>query len=65
MFWNILRLTTNMRESFVEDMFKHSPSIILSDVVLEGFVGQGYGRTKYGIGNGRGKCSGHDDVSLK
>ena len=39
---------------FLEDMFKHSPSVILRDDMLEVFVEEGCGRTKDGIGNGLG-----------
>ena len=53
-----------MRGSFAEDMFKHSPFVIISDDVLEGFVGKGCSRTKDGFGNGLRKCLVHDDVSL-
>ena len=45
-------------------MFNYYPSVILRDDVLEGFLGKGCGRTNCGVGNGLGKCSGHDDVSL-
>ena len=48
----------------MEDTFKHSLSVILPDDMLEGFVGEGYGRTNDGIGNGLRKCPGYDDVSL-
>ena len=36
-------------------MLKNSPSIILFDDLLGGFVGEGCGRTKDGVGNGLGK----------
>ena len=42
---------------FAEYMFKHSTSVIFCDDVLEGFLGQGCGRTKGGVGNILGKCS--------
>ena len=45
-------------------MFNHSPSVILLDDVLEGFVDKGCSRNKDDIGNGLGNCSGHDDVIL-
>ena len=53
-----------MRGYFAEYMFKYYPFIILRDELLEGFVGEGCDRTKDGIGNGLGKSSVHDDVSL-
>ena len=53
-----------MRGSFAEDTFKNSPYIILCDGVLKVFVGKGCVRTKDGVGNGLGKCSRHNDVSL-
>ena len=64
LFFNFLRLTTKMRRYFVKDMFKHSKSVILSNDTLEGFIVKGCWRTRYGIGNGLVKCSGHDDVKL-
>ena len=53
-----------MRVYFAEDMFKHSPSIIGRDDVSEGFLGKWYVSTENHIGNGLGKCQGHDDVVL-
>ena len=49
LFLHILRLTTNMMRYFVKDMFKKYPSIVICDDVLEGFVWEGCGRTKYGV----------------
>ena len=48
----------------MEDISKRSPYVILRDDVLEGFLGKECIRTKDGVGNGLGKYSGHDDVSL-
>ena len=48
----------------MEEMFNNYPSAILRDDMLEGFVGKGCGRTKYGVGNGLVKCPGHDGGSL-
>ena len=64
MFLLILRLTTKMKGYFTEDMFKHYPYVILRYDVLDGVVGKGCGRTKYGVGNGLVKCPGHDGGSL-
>ena len=44
-----------MSGSFVDYMLKNSPSIILSDDLLGGFVDEVCGRTKDGVGNGLGK----------
>ena len=52
----ILPLTTNIRGSFVEYMFKNSQYVIVCDEVLEVFVGWGCCRTKYVIGDGLRKC---------
>ena len=48
----------------MEDMFKNYPYAILCDDVLWVFLGEGCGRIKYGVGNGLGNCSIHDDLSL-
>ena len=48
----------------MEDMFNHYPDVILSDGVLEGFVGEGCGGTKDGVGNGFGNCSVNYGVGL-
>ena len=55
MFLRILRLNTKMSGSFVDYMLKNSPSKILFDDLLGGFVGEGCGRTKDGLGDGLGK----------
>ena len=65
MFLHTLRLTTKMRGSFSEKMFKHYPAVILCDDMLEVFVGGECSRKKDGVGNGLGKCSGYNNVSLK
>ena len=49
---------------FAKDMFNHSPSSILCDYVMEGFAGKGCGRTKDGVDNILGKCSGNDGLIL-
>ena len=54
-----------MRGSFLEDIFDHSPSIILCDETLEGLIGDGWDRSNDGVGGGLGKCSGNDDVNLE
>ena len=41
LFMKILHLTTEMRGPFVEDILKHSPSVIFHDDMLEGLVGKG------------------------
>ena len=64
LFLHILLLTTKMRVSFAEEMFKNYPSIILCDDVLEGFVGKGCGMTKDGVGNDLDRCLGYYDVGL-
>ena len=64
MFLNILRLTTKITGSFVEDMFENSPDVILRDDVLEEFLGKGCGGTKDGVENGIEKCLGHYGVGL-
>ena len=61
---HILRLTTNVRGSFAEDMFNYSPDIILRDDVLEGFLVKGCSRTKYCVGSGIGNFRVHDDVDF-
>ena len=48
----------------MEDTLNHYLSLIIRDDVLGRFVGEGFGRTKDGIGDGLGNFSGHDDVSL-
>ena len=53
-----------MRGSFAEDMFNHSPSVILRDDILEGLVGNGCGRKKGGVGNVLGNLLRHNDVSF-
>ena len=45
-------------------MFKHYPSVILRDDVLEGFVGKVCIGTKDVIGCGLGKCSVNYNVGL-
>ena len=64
-FLHILHPSTNISGPFTEDMFKYSPSVILHDDMLEGFLDEGWGRTKDGIGNGLLKCLLHCDVSLR
>ena len=64
MFLQILRLTTKIRVSFLDDMFKQSTSIMLCDYTLEGFIGEGCGREKDRIENGLSKCPLHDNVCL-
>ena len=48
----------------MEETFKHSSAVILCDDMLEGIVGEGYIWMEDGIGDGIGKCSGHDDIGL-
>ena len=64
LFLQILCLTTNIRGSFAEDMFKRSLYVIIRDDLLEGFVGKGYNRMRDGVGNGLGKCPLHDDMTF-
>ena len=61
---HILRLTTNVRGSFAEDMFNYSPDIILRDDVLEGFVVKGCSGPNNVVGGGLGKFPGHDDLGF-
>ena len=64
MFFYFLCLTKNMRGSFAEKIFKHPSFIILPNDMLGGFVYEGCISIKVGVGNGLGKCSGNDYVSL-
>ena len=64
MFLHFLNLTTKIKGVFLEDTLNHYLSLIIRDDVLGRFVGEGFGRTKDGIGDGLGNFSGHDDVSL-
>ena len=64
MFLNILRLTTEIRGPFAEDMFEHFP-YFLRDDTLEGLVGKGCSGAEGGVGGVLGKCSVHYDIGLE
>ena len=49
-----------MRGSFADGMFDNSPTATLCDYVLERFLGKRCGGIKDVVGNGLGKCLGHD-----
>ena len=55
LFLKILRLTTETRSPFEEDMFEHSPYVILCDDMLEGLVGKGCRGAEDGVGDGLDK----------
>ena len=65
LFLHIIRLTTKLRGSFAEDMFKKYPGVILNDDMLEEFLGKRCGGNKYGVGNGLGRCLIQYDVGLE
>ena len=50
--------------TIAEGMSDNSPEVILRDDVLEGFVGYGFNRDNYEVGDGLGKCLGNDDIGL-
>ena len=57
-FWGFVLCVS--KSSFTRDL-----KFILRDYVLGVFLGEGCNRNKDGVGNGIGKFSGHDNVSLK